>query len=369
MVSWEGTPELASATAGLLGERDATLASIEEWLQVLDAQTLDAGTVEIVPVPMDRDRAERWRHLAAMSSDDWAFVSRSDGSVIAVDEPSELGLDAPEAAVTYPTLHTRLGAWWLFHAWRSVDLTYDSLSSLRSWRLNSSAVATRALIETTGCLLHEARGMADAWSKCKQAGQTDPLERSNDVHNALGPLLARAAFGSRARVAEGRMPATNVLTYVQKLSKATSDGRFEEWYDWLSDAGHPAWGARIAMGSDPHVHESQAVMLRFYARSPLTLTDGKSRTRYEYPIFERIADSLIGCVAVLEPVLSQALQLVDDFGLTTAAAAYTRRSYWRDFTPVKGNRDCPCGCGKWNASGHRWGSLGPVVTVPATHSV
>lgn len=288
--------------------------------------------------------------------------------MIAIDEPSDLGLVEPEAAVAYPTLHTRLGAWWLFHAWRAVDLTHDSLSSLRKWRLNSSAVATRALIETTGCLLYEARAIANAWSTSKQAGQADPLTRSNDVHSALGPLLARAAFGSRARLSEGRIQATNVMTYVQKLSKATTDGRFEEWYDWLSDAAHPAWGARIAMGSDPHVDESRAVMLRFYARSPLSLTDGKSRTRYEYPIFERIADSLIACAAVMEPLLSQTLRLVDDFGLTTGAASYTRRPYWRAFTPVRGNRECPCGCGKWKDSGHRWGDPGPVLTVPNTHS-
>ena len=246
---------------------------------------------------MDGDRAERWRQLAALSGDDWAFVSRSDGSVIAVDEPSELGMSDPASGVAYPTIHTRLGAWWLFHAWRAVDLVYDSLSSLRRWRLNSSAVSTRALIETTGCLLHESRGMAEAWSACKQA-DLPSWERSSNVQNALGPLLARAAFGSRARVSDGWVPATNVLTYVQKLSKATKDSRFEEWYDWLSDAGHPAWGARIAMGSDPHIHDSRAVMLRFYARSPLTLTGGNGKTRYEYPIFEHVAEALIACAGV-----------------------------------------------------------------------
>src|SRR5687768_11745822 len=97
MHSREDPPGLVSASSRLLGERDATLSAMEQWLNDLDALTLDAGTVEIVPIPMDRERAERWRQLAALSGDDWAFVSRSDGSVVAVDEPSELGLSEPEA--------------------------------------------------------------------------------------------------------------------------------------------------------------------------------------------------------------------------------------------------------------------------------
>ncbi|MFI7289777.1 hypothetical protein ACIBRY_24475 [Streptomyces anulatus] len=66
----------------------------------------------------------------------------------------------------------------------------------------------------------------------------------------------------------------------------------------------------------------------------------------------------------LAPVLLKAgfgswMALVDDFGLTTAAATLTRRTYWRAFHPTRGSRACPRGRGKWSACGHRWGAVRP----------
>jgi hypothetical protein len=58
---------------------------------------------------------------------------------------------------------------------------------------------------------------------------------------------------------------------------------------------------------------------------------------------------------VITDVLQQALNVVDDAGLTTAAATLTLRAYWRNFTPVRGKRPCPCGRGPSSACGHRWG--------------
>ncbi len=108
-------------------------------------------------------------------------------------------------------------------------------------------------------------------------------DRINHVQRTMAPMLTQAAFGSRTQRFDGRFPATNLLTYVNKLAKATVDTRFEDWYDWLTDAAHPAWGARIAMGSDPHLHDSRALFLRYYARAPLVTVGARAAERLSTP--------------------------------------------------------------------------------------
>lgn len=34
-------------------------------------------------------------------------------------------------------------------------------------------------------------------------------------------------------------------TYIDKLDKLSMSSKFSSWYDWLSDASHPAFGARL----------------------------------------------------------------------------------------------------------------------------
>jgi hypothetical protein len=358
-------PEFVREALG--AARIQRLADLEGRVGELHALTVDTDTTEIVLVPMTERTARTWQQLAEGRGEDWVFIKTTDGqTVLAVDEPSDRAQDDPAAAVVFPEIHTRLVSWWLVHAWRTVDLFQDTLESLRRWRITSTAVTARALIEEAACFAYEATKLTDAWQTVK-TNQTEGIARVSAVRAALSPELNQAGFGSRTKELSGKIQATNVLTYTQKLIKTTGDARFGQWYDWLSDAAHPAFGARIALASPVLGHDSKAVMVRHYARSPLVLKNSRGeRTALENPIALYTADALVACGVVLCGLLNQTLATVDDFGLTTKAATFTRRTYWRDFKPVRGSRACPCGRGKWSMCPHSWNRPAPSLSIPHT---
>ena len=363
----EVSSRLTQVAAEALGaERNAALVDVAIRVADLHLMTADAGTTDVLLVPLKDSRAEAWREKGLRRREDWVSVESADGSqVLAADEPSEAGLREPAAAVIYPEIHTRLVSWWLVHAWRSVDLLEDTIDNLRLWRIASGAVTARALVEEAGSLADEARKLAEGW-KLGKAAPVDPFGQPEAVRDALAPVLLHASFGSRRQGSHAKLQATNVLTLVQKLAKATADARFTDWYDWLSDAAHPAFGARIAFASPPIVHDSGAIVARSYARSPMSLVHGGREELLEPTIAFAIADATIAAGNVITSVLEQSLIVVDDMGLTTAAATLTLRDYWRKFSPVRGKRPCPCGRGPASACGHRWGKPAPAVDVPTT---
>lgn len=353
---------LTKAVAGALGaQRTTALAELAGRVTELRRMSEDASTNDVLLTPLTDRAAQKWERLARREAEDWVYVRSDDGAtVLAADQASEAGLRDPAAAVIYPELHTRLVSWWLVHAWRSADLLADTLDDVARWRITSGAVMARAVIEEAGSLVDEQTAIAQAWQTGKAAAE-DPMRRPTQVREALAPVLLKAALGSRMKNSHEKLQATNVLTLVKKLTKATGQDRFPEWYDLLSDAAHPAFGARIAFATPPLVHPSHAVTVRSYARSPMTLTDGESVQALEPTVAFAVADSLIATGTHMLDLLEDGLAIVDDFGLTTAAATLTRRRYWRDFHPTRGSRACPCGRGKWSTCGHHWGSQIPSL--------
>ncbi len=353
-----GLTETVAAALG--GERAAALTALAGRVAELRDMSEDAATTDVLLVPLDGRAARRWERMA-QPDERWVYLRSGDGtSVLAVDEASEAGLREPAAAVVYPELHMRMVSWWLVHAWRSADLLEDTLESLTRWRITSGAVTARAVIEEAGSLVDEGNALTQAWRTGKAAAVDDDVKRPVLVREALGPVLLKAALGSRMKGSHDKLQATNVLTLLKKLTRATGEARFPEWYDLLSDAAHPAFGARIALATPPLAHPSEAVTVRTYARAPMALDDGRSRRPLEPTVALAVADAVIAAGTHLLDALEDGLAVVDDFGLTTAAATLTRRTYWRDFQPVRGSRACPCGRGKWSACGHRWGQETPA---------
>jgi hypothetical protein len=347
-------------------QRTQALAQLSGRVANLRAMTVNESTMDVVLMPLKGHAAKRWEMLASQRREDWVFIASGDGTtILAVDEPSEEGMRDQAAAVIYPEIHTRLVSWWLVHAWRGVDLLEDTLENLRRWRITSGAVTGRAVVEEAGSLVDEAVRLAEAW-KVSKAVPADRIQRPAAVRSELAPILLHAGFGSRLKISSKQLQATSVLTLVKKLAKMTRDERFTDWYDWLSDAAHPAIGARIAFASPPIVHDTRAVMTRWYARAPLTLEGGGKREFLEPTIALTAADALIAAGSVITDVLEDSLAVVDDMGLTTAAATLTRRVYWRNFSPVRGNRPCQCGRGRASVCRHYWGQPAPVVTIPTT---
>jgi hypothetical protein len=207
---------------------------------VSDIQELSehADTVDIMLRPLDQEAVRRLERRIQLRGESWVYARATDGTVIAVDEPSPVGRADPAKAVAYPELHTRLVSWWLVHAWRSVDLAQDAVQAVGSWRIASAVVTARALIEEAGCLLDEVRKLAEVWHAGK-AIPDDGVKRPAEVRALMNPVLTRAGTASRIVEMPKALRATNVLTYVQKLARGTAESRFTTWYDWLSDAAHP----------------------------------------------------------------------------------------------------------------------------------
>lgn len=277
-----------------------------------------------------------------------------------------MAIKDPAAAVTYPELHTRLVAWWLCHAWRTVDLCNDALAALAAWRITSAPIVVRALLEQLAVLKPEGEALTQAWARAK-ALPPGVLERPSEVRSIMHPLLMHASFDSRLPYMPDNLRAKNIQTYIDKLAKSTRDDRFKDWYSLLSDSSHPSFGARIALAGPPMVHQNGPVMTRAYARSPLSSVSRDGKTQHlANEVAETSTEALIVSGALVWKLLVDTLLLVDDFGLTTAAATYTNRRYWRGFAPAKGSRACPCGRGKWSTCNHRWGeATSPANGLPA----
>lgn len=339
----------------------ADFAELRRQALSLDELTRDAFVEEVLITPMDDATTREWKRMHATDRDDWVFAAGA-GLTWAADRPSNLGARKAAGAVTFPPLHSQMVGWWLFHAWRSIDLLQAGLDASASGTTSVTAVTSRALIEELGCLVTELRLVRKAWETAKLPDVTG-LRRASLVRAQLSPTLTKLQFASRISNLPANTPsATNVLTYVSKLDKLSKSSKFSEWYDWLSDASHPAFGARLIYVTNPLRHASGASILRLHSRSPLHLVDHRGdRTDFTYDIEDKANAALETCGSLLVDHLYAALKLVDDFGLTTSAPALTERAYWRNFLPASPGDECPCGCGPWAESLHVWGAEAPSI--------
>lgn len=337
----------------------ADFAELRRQIALLDELTRDAYVEEVLVIPMAVAAARVWKRMADSDDDSWASYTGG-GWTFAVDQCSRQGALNLAAAVVFPSVHSQLLGWWLFHAWRSIDLLKAGLDASANGATSVAAVTSRALIEELGCLVTEVRLVQKAWETAKLPA-LPLLRRVELVRSELAPMLAKLLSASRMSKANAPS-ATNVLTYVSKLDKLSKSTRFTDWYDWLSDASHPALGARLVHVTNPMRHESGAVVLRFHSRSPLHLLGPRGeRTDFTYDVESKARAALETCGSLLFVQLYAALKIVDDFGLTTSAPPMTERSYWRDLLPAPPGDECPCGCGPWAESLHAWGAKAPYV--------
>lgn len=130
--------------------------------------------------------------IASTSGEDWVYAVRG-GKTLAVDRPSHLGHRNPVEAVVFPPLHSQLVGWWLFHAWRSIDLLEAGLTASASGTTSVAAVTSRALIEELGCLVTEVRLVQKAWETAKLP-DVDPVRRAELLGRGTRPLTDKVAL-------------------------------------------------------------------------------------------------------------------------------------------------------------------------------
>jgi hypothetical protein len=340
-----------------------SLADLRRRTRSLDELTRDAYLEEVLIKPLDEVGWSKLQLISSLVEGSWAFIESGD-KILAVDLPSRIGERNPMEAVVFPPTHSQLLGWYLFHAWRSVDLLSAGLDAASSRASSVMAIISRALIEELGCLASESLQIHKGWETAKLL-DTTARHRAELVQNQVGSTVRNFAFATRMSVFREHVPnATNVLTYVKKLDTLSRSSVFSELYDWLADSSHPALGARLTYVTDPLMHQSGATTVRAHSRARLQIrnSDGTT-TDFEYPTEMNARRGLELCGPLLLDQLCMALRLVDDFGLTTSAAAMTKRIYWRNFLPVAPESNCPCGCGPWAESLHRWGAPVPVISA------
>lgn len=374
IVNLEFDPTVEDALGpGICGE----LSLLARRASALQELVEDAATTEIVtPLLTPAQGRAFLKENGADAQEGWLVVSTEAGRLICIDQATPVGMGKGVEGIFYPELFSRLVAWWLAHVWRCTDFFEASLKSLSEWRIPTAAVTCRALLEDAGALVQETRSLTSAWKELKGI-PGDPELRAERARATLGPILSDAGFRTRLPQAKESQKATNVLTLIKGLARAAKDDRICSWYDWLSDASHPSFAARISQSSLPMRHNSGAVILRFHSRTPSSLAqvapNGEISASNQEPLANEVAGNVAsallvgGTIAV--SVLEQSLLLVDDFGLTTEAALLNERHIWRALRPVRGSRACPCGRGKWAACGHVWGRPAPELVVPGTKGI
>jgi hypothetical protein len=301
------------------------------------------------------------KYLSEHREEHWASALIDDDLHWCIDDLPHLNLRELSEAIVYPVIHMHLLAWWLAHAWRFIDLAGTAIKSLNSWNVTTTALASRALMEEVSCTLYEADKISKHWSQAKSSPDDG---REWTVHEFLTDKLLDFAFASRGlhdNKPPFPPPAINVITYIQKFAKRPGQGKIEYLYNYLSNAAHPAIGAKMAYSSHPSEHESRAYAIRQLSRQPPAEAHSNDWTFEIAWVAAKVA-ILFGDEG--QRLLYQALSMVDDFGLTTRSGLLTLQPYWRKLMPGRRSSDaCPCGCGKWRAAKHRWGQPAPEISL------
>ena len=208
----------------------------------------------------------------------------------------------------------------------------------------------------------------------------------------INKMLWGAKFDSKTPELErtyGRIPRTNILTQIEKLSRATNLP-VQQDYQWLCNAVHPSIGGMLAFAAPMMGHATNTHAFQWVCEAPTSFYNAKlSRDKHhvlvdtarlkdlgiepalntssetifrEATIHNAIARAASLAVEVLEKTLDGALRLVDDVGLTTNAPAMATFPYWRNLTRKYGSRSCPCRSGlKANQCLHRWSDPVPEI--------
>jgi hypothetical protein len=114
-------------------------------------------------------------------------------------------------------------------AYRFVDLCSGAVESFRDEQLSSTAVLTRAALETTAALYHLHAKVESA----VEAGTVGDMET----------YLKRALLGNRSKW--GTRNAINVIAFVDEMDKKYNGTRRR--YDELSEFAHPNWAGTLGL--------------------------------------------------------------------------------------------------------------------------
>ncbi|MEU8200436.1 SEC-C domain-containing protein [Streptosporangium sp. NPDC049046] len=275
--------------------------------------------------------------------------------------PEPYSLEGIATQLTMLDVHGRMGAWWLTHVWRGLQLADAAENALRVWQILPAAACARSLLEGAAAFSCESRDMIGDWDGFKRGG-TPTLDTIRNFAEPFGQRLARVQFGSRLDESVETKPpiqSTNAITYVRRLTKKRPSDKIYDAYEWLCDAVHPSFGGMTVFVANQAQHFTDTHRLTQIARNPLT------HPSYEPVIEPTVAIATADAIAVAaDEIAARSAEmkwLIDDIGLTTKVASTSRLPDHVGAQPEPRRNDrCPCGSGrKYKSCGlHRWGEPG-----------
>jgi hypothetical protein len=272
-----------------------------------------------------------------------------------------------DACRTFPwvDVHSRLTAWWLVSAWRSLELSEATLAQIERRHTSAAAACARSLLETVATHWADARDLARLWEKAKVKA---PTKHKVGDWRRMSEQLWEIQYGGRfdgkvpnlKKLFSGLLERKNALSHVDKLAKVV-DGDLQSDYQWLCNTVHPSIGATLAFSTPLQPHKTRTHSVAWFSSSPVEvrLQDAVLREPFIEPAMTSVME--VGLHVALQS-FEASLALVDDVGLTTGAPSMAIYPYWRNLAPSDRNQACSCGSGKkWKACGHRWGESGPSI--------
>lgn len=119
--------------------------------------------------------------------------------------------------------------------WRGTELMKTALQSLNSHEVLAPAVLSRSLLELAACVIVNTntiqKTVEDMLAKNPRMGVVTSQE--------LEELLIRIIYGTRIGQPPEYLKQTNVLTYLQRVSKHPDASDLMQIYEYLCDLAHP----------------------------------------------------------------------------------------------------------------------------------
>jgi hypothetical protein len=349
---------------------------LEQFLLDVDV-TEDTQTTEMITVPVtltaDEDFGARHAEQTAHTDEKWVYLTLTSDAkryglalpVAAFPKPEEL----PTAL--YVEVHSRLIAWWLCYAWRTAQLADATAALAAAEQVIPAASCARALLETAAAFWVDARKITNVWKEAKTKGAPTLASDSYESRRAFLSTLTEVQFGGKfseeapdaARVF-GRQPRANVLGAIKKLAKHYP-GDLHTDYQWLCNTVHPSLGTTLVFSAPPMMHDTSAVIQRWFAGVPLRVEADDAfdeKTFVERSIPSSTARCAVAGLHVLAVTMDAALRVLDDIALTTRAPMFAEFTYWRALRQEGRNEPCACRSGrKTKHCDHAWGGQSPFI--------
>jgi hypothetical protein len=120
--------------------------------------------------------------------------------------------------------------------WRATELIKPALHALNSREVLAPAILSRSLLELASCTIVNGNSILSAAENIKASSN---MPNAVVASSELEQLLLRMIHGTRIGQPPNHLKQTNILSYIQKVSKNPDASKLMEIYECLCDVAHP----------------------------------------------------------------------------------------------------------------------------------